>query len=246
MKFRMQLELATVSQLLGRTIAISKGVFQLQTGNTYIFQYPEPNETSHQFSKITLSNLVSSGIVIVTENTQPINCDSNHSNHGALELFMRSKNMAAQFFSDTLSSGTLTNPECEEIRLAMEENKKECYPDHSAAYVETTWTRRLYAALTVHCPYLNPQLTMFDANGGGFAKNILKKWATAEMLVNSVFLRGAPDLTTDNQFIDVLSGEDDEDGASDTSPMELATTKLALALGSKMFTSQFTNAFLSI
>lgn len=105
-------------------------------------------------------------------------------------------------------------------------------PQHSAEYIEKNWTERLWRAMTVHVPYLDPKLTKDLA--GGFAKNILAKWSRLEGIkANCVPYRGAPDITTNSVFVVVAdnSGSDDTDD-TDTGMIEINTrSKLCLTPG---------------
>lgn len=124
----------------------------------------------------TLTHLVTSGMVSVKEDEIPIvSGSSNHQSHLPLEMFDRSKVVAKAFYSQTLSQGVTTQvqTEIEDLIKLNGGDDKGVYPEHTNDYKETTWTRRLFQAVNYHCSELNPQLTMYDANGGGFAKNVL-------------------------------------------------------------------------
>lgn len=192
------------------------------------------------FSSITLTHLLTSGMVSIKEDDIPIvPGSSNHQSHLPLEMFVRSKVVAEAFYSDTLSQGVTTQVQ-KEIKELMELNcgdDLEKYPDHSNKYVENIWTRRLFQALKYHCSDLNPQRTMHDANGGGFAKKVLLKWSRMEMSASSVPLHGSPDLTTDSTVFSILSDDEAYDALTDDSdagPVEVATTKLTVATGMKI------------
>ena len=204
--------------------------------DTYIFQYPRPpSSRKHEFSSISLSDLIDSGLKIIEDESvivpppQP-NC---HESHYALELFRRSSHLVNSYFN-TLLISSISVDERAYIEYLMRIDEE--FPAHSAEYVERTWTERLFRAMKSHAPHLQPKLTMFDASGGGFAKKILASWSGLNISANSVPYRGAPDITTNNKFIVVAAGVEDnldvESDATDTSPIELNTgRKLNLTRG---------------
>ncbi len=243
-KNRIKAHLNIIAQVLKRPYT-SSHIFERVKDNFYIYQYPNPpaKANSHEFSHILLSNLVGSGLLEVSEDCNTIlPHDLNHSSHWPMELFLRSKVTADFLYQQLLARDNIGDEERHQLEMLLVENKGDpAYPDVSLKYIERTWTRRLYSALKLHCSDLSPKLTMDQASGGGFAKNILTAWSRIAMKATCVPFRGAPDITTNSHILNVLGGDDEDSDsgaqsdATDTTPLELSTgLKLTIARGTEM------------
>lgn len=209
---------------------------ELDNNNSvYIFQYRTPSRDSrtHQFSAITLTELLSHNIIQVLEETNVVPIaslsSSDHNAHYALELFRQSSAQVNSYFDVLLSSATGAGRE--DIKKAKQANISLKHPSFSTDCTEREWTERLYTGMQVHTPELHPKLTLDHAAGGGFEKNVLHVWSGLNTIsATCVPLRGAPDITYDNKFVSVAAIGDDEGSEisdSSTSPVEITVGKSA-------------------